>query len=221
MKKSELRSLKAKKAWVQDLIKVFTQYNSDPQCELDYDSPEELLVATILSAQCTDKRVNIVTKKLFKDCKIPEELATWSLEKIEAYIFSTGFYKNKAKSLKFMSQDLVDHHKSKVPQKLAELIQLRGVGRKTANVVLGECFNAPEGVVVDTHVGRLAKRLGLTASENPVKIEQDLMKVIPKEYWVRFAHWLILHGRGPCKSRKTHCEKCYLSDVCPSSKLNF
>jgi len=219
MKKNQLRSLKAKKQWAFNLISIFNQYNENPQCELDYSTPEELLVATILSAQCTDKRVNIVTKSLFKDCKIPEELATWPLEKIEKYIFSTGFYKNKAKSLKLMSEDLVKNHGSQVPRSLKELIKLRGVGRKTANVVLGECFNQPEGVVVDTHVGRLSKRLGLTTSEQAIKIEQDLMKVIPKEYWVRFAPWLILLGRGPCKSRKTHCQKCYLSEVCPSSLI--
>lgn len=202
---------------IKKLIKLLKRYYPDVTCALEYSTPEELLIATILSAQCTDKRVNIVTSSLFKKYKIPEDLAKAKVEEIEKDIKSTGFYKNKAKNIKACCQTLVKEYNSKVVPDLEILKNLAGVGRKTANVVLGECFGKAEGIVVDTHVRRLSNRLGLTESDNPIIIEKDLMAQIPKKYWIIFSHWLIHHGRGPCKARKPHCEDCFLKKDCPSS----
>ncbi len=202
---------------IKKLINLLKRYYPDVTCALNYSTPEELLIATILSAQCTDKRVNIVTDKLFKKYQIPQDLALADIKEIEKDIKSTGFYKNKAKNLKACCQVLVAKYEAKVVPDIEVLKNLAGVGRKTANVVLGECFQIAEGIVVDTHVKRLANRLGLTASDNPIIIERDLMRQVPKKHWIIFSHWLIHHGRGPCKARKPHCEDCFLKKDCPSS----
>lgn len=204
---------------VKKLITLLKKYYPDVKCALNYSSPEELLIATILSAQCTDVRVNQVTESLFKKYDIPNDLATVDLEVLEQDIRPTGFYRNKAKNIKSCCKDLVKKFESKVPRTLEELKALAGVGRKTASVVLGECFGLAEGIVVDTHVKRLSKRLGLTKSTNPIQIEKDLMKQIPKKHWIIFSHWLIHHGRGPCKARKPKCEDCFLKKDCPSSSF--
>jgi endonuclease-3 len=189
----------------------------DAHCELDFKNPLELLVATILSAQCTDVRVNMVTKVLFKRCKSAADYADIPQEELEEIVRSTGFYRNKAKSLRGMGAALVERHAGKVPSTMEELSSIPGAGRKTANVVLGNAFGLNEGVVVDTHVGRLSLRLGLTTNSDPVKVEQDLMKLIPREQWTLFSHWLIWHGRRRCKARNPDCEGCELRSLCPSA----
>lgn len=188
----------------------------DAHCELDYANPLQLLVATILSAQCTDKRVNIVTPALFRRCPTAQDYAEISQEEIEELIRSTGFYRNKGKNIRAMGAQLVAQHGGVVPRTLAELAALPGVGRKTANVVLGNAFGLDEGVVVDTHVSRLSLRLGLTKQTDPVKIEQDLMKLIPRESWTHFSHWLIWHGRRRCMARNPDCPNCEIYDLCPT-----
>jgi endonuclease-3 len=185
-------------------------------CELDYKNPLELLVATILSAQCTDVRVNIVTKALFKRCKVAKDYAEIPQEELEEIVRSTGFYRNKAKSLRGMGAALVERHAGKVPSTMEELSAIPGAGRKTANVVLGNAFDINEGVVVDTHVGRLSLRLGLTTNSDPVKVELDLMKLFPQEQWTLLSHWLIWHGRRRCRARNPDCKECELRNLCPS-----
>jgi endonuclease-3 len=182
---------------------------------LDHSNPAELLFATILSAQCTDERVNIVTKVLFKKYPTVEKMANADLVELEGVIRPTGFYKNKANSLKACAQALVAKHHSKVPQQLDDLIQLAGVGRKTANVVLGNSFGIASGVVVDTHVSRLSQRLDFTRNKTAEKIEEDLMSLVDKNHWIQFSHWLITHGRQVCKARKPLCQTCFLDDSCP------
>ena len=189
----------------------------DAHCELDFKNPLELLVATILSAQCTDVRVNMVTKSLFKRCKSAADYAGIPQVELEEIIRSTGFYRNKAKSLRGMGEALVERHGGKVPRTMEELSAIPGAGRKTANVVLGNAFDINEGVVVDTHVGRLSLRLGLTTNTDPVKVEQDLMKLFPKEKWTLLSHWLIWHGRRRCKARNPDCYECELRSLCPSA----
>lgn len=189
----------------------------DAHCELDYSNPLELLVATILSAQCTDKRVNLVTKNLFQRCRTAQDYADISQEELEAIVRSTGFYRNKAKNLRAMGQALVTRHAGKVPSTLETLSALPGAGRKTANVVLGNAFSKNEGVVVDTHVGRLSQRLGLTKFTDPIRIEQDLIQLFPRDSWTDLSHWLIFHGRRRCSARKPDCPNCELRDICPSA----
>ena len=188
-------------------------------CELDFKNPLELLVATILSAQCTDVRINIVTKALFKRCQTATDYAEISQEELEEIVRSTGFYRNKAKSLRGMGPALVERHAGKVPSTMEELSGIPGVGRKTANVVLGNAFGIDEGVVVDTHVGRLSLRLGLTTNSDPVKVEQDLKKLFPQEQWTLLSHWLIWHGRRRCRARNPDCKECQLRDLCPSADI--
>lgn len=187
----------------------------DAHCELDYRNPLELLVATILSAQCTDVRVNIVTKELFRRCQTARDYAEISQEELERLIQSTGFFRNKAKNLRACGADLVAKHGGEVPRELLALTALAGVGRKTANVVLGNAFGMNEGVVVDTHVSRLSQRLGLTRETTPEKIEQDLMKLVPRENWAILSHWLIWHGRRRCMARKPGCARCEIAALCP------
>jgi endonuclease-3 len=189
----------------------------DAHCELDYSSPLELLVATILSAQCTDVRVNIVTRSLFARCRSATDYATIPQEELETIVHSAGFYRNKAKSIRAMGEALVEKHAGEVPRTMEALAALPGVGRKTANVVLGNAFQINEGVVVDTHVGRLALRLGLTTNTDPVKVEADLGKLFPREQWCDLSHWLIWHGRRRCKSRNPDCAGCELRSLCPST----
>jgi endonuclease III len=198
------------------VIRKLRQLYPDAHCELDFTNPLELLVATILSAQCTDKRVNIVTRDLFKKLRTAADYAAIPQEALEVAIKSTGFFRSKSKSLRSMAQDLVSKFGGKVPASMEELTSLAGVGRKTANVVLGNAFNINAGIVVDTHVRRLAQRLGLTAQEDPDKIEIDLMKLVPQNDWTNFSHWLIWHGRRCCYSQKPDCTHCGLATICPS-----
>ncbi len=204
---------------IETLQELKTEY-PDAHCALEYETPFQLLIATALSAQCTDERVNIVTKKLFASHPDPETLAAEKQEVVEKIIHSTGFYRNKAKNIRACSQDLVDKHNSQVPSDMDDLTALAGVGRKTANVVLGEIFKKPVGVVVDTHVKRLSRRLGWTEEESPVKIEKDLMNKIPKEDWIITAHLLISHGRKVCDAKKPLCSDCFLEPSCPSSSAS-
>ena len=203
-----------------ELLKRLPAIYPDAHCELDYSNPLDLLVATILSAQCTDKRVNLVTKDLFKRCRTANDFASISQEDLEALVRSTGFYRNKAKNIRAMGAALLAKHGGEVPSTLEALADLPGAGRKTANVVLGNAFNKNEGVVVDTHVSRLSQRLGLTKFTDPIRIEQDLVKLIPRKSWTLFSHWLIFHGRRRCAARKPDCPNCELRDICPSSQEN-
>jgi endonuclease-3 len=191
----------------------------DAHTELDYETPLQLLVATILSAQCTDKRVNMVTPLLFQTFPTAASLADAPPEKLEEIIRSTGFFRNKTKSLIGLGKALVERHDGKVPDSMEALVKLPGVGRKTANVVLGNAFGKNIGVVVDTHVARLSERLGFTKQTDPVKIEQDLMPLFPREDWALLAHLLIFHGRRVCEARRPKCEICVLNDICPSSTV--
>jgi len=199
------------------LTEAFAATYPQAHCELDFSSPLELLVATILSAQCTDKRVNMVTPALFRKYRSARAYAEAPQEQLEAEIQSTGFFRQKAKSLRAMAADLVAKHGGKVPSTMEELTALRGVGRKTANVVLGNAFGLNEGIVVDTHVTRLSLRLGLTRHHQPEKIETDLVKLIPREHWTLFSHWLIWHGRRRCIARKPDCDGCEVQHLCPSA----
>jgi endonuclease III len=191
----------------------------DAHCELDFRSPYELLAATILSAQCTDKRVNMTTPALFAAYPGPREQAAAPHDDVEAIIKSTGFFRAKAKSLIGMAGALVDRHDAQVPADMEALVRLPGVGRKTANVVLGNAFDINVGVVVDTHVGRLAVRLGLTKETDPIKVEQALMRLFPSERWTMLSHLLIWHGRRICDARKPRCLECPLAPRCPSAQL--
>jgi endonuclease-3 len=192
----------------------------DAHCELDHETPLQLLVATILSAQCTDKRVNMVTPLLFRTFPTAASLADAPPEKVEEIIKSTGFFRNKTKSLIGLGKALVERHKGGVPDSMDALVRLPGVGRKTANVVLGNAFRKNEGIVVDTHVARLSLRLGLTRENDPVKIEQDLMPLFPRDHWALLSHLLIFHGRRVCVARVPKCEICVLNDICPSSRID-
>ena len=191
----------------------------DAHCELDFETPLQLLIATILSAQCTDKRVNMVTPELFRAYPTAHDLAIAEPERLEELIRSTGFFRNKTRSLLGMSAAVVEFHGGEVPRTMAELVHLPGVGRKTANVVLGNAFDVNEGVVVDTHVGRLVVRLGITNETDPVKVEQILMRLIPREDWTLISHLLIFHGRRVCVARLPRCGECVLNDICPSARV--
>lgn len=187
----------------------------DAHCELTFSDPLQLLVATILSAQCTDVRVNLVTPALFVRCPTVEDYAAIPTEEIEALVRSTGFYRNKSKAIRGAARQILDLHGGEVPRTLEELAALPGVGRKTANVVLGNAFGINAGVVVDTHVGRLARRLGLTRHTDPARVERDLAKIFPRDRWADLSHWLIFHGRRRCRARKPDCVGCELTDLCP------
>ncbi|HKO15400.1 MAG TPA: endonuclease III [Gemmatimonadaceae bacterium] len=191
----------------------------DARCALDFQNPYQLLVATILSAQCTDKRVNMVTPALFARYPDAESLAAADPAELEEMIRSTGFFHNKAKSLVGMATAVAEQHGGTVPQEIDQLVRLRGVGRKTANVILGNAYGRNEGVVVDTHVARVSQRLALTRNDDPVKIEQDLMKLFPREQWTMLAHLLIEHGRQICEARQPKCAQCVVNDLCPSSRV--
>jgi endonuclease-3 len=187
----------------------------DAHCELDFSNPLQLLVATILSAQCTDKRVNIVTPALFKKYRKAADFAEARREALEQDIKTTGFFRAKAKNIQGACSKIASDYNGKVPEELDQLVELPGVGRKTANVVLGVAFGKPTGVVVDTHVTRLSNRLGLTTSSDAVKIERDLMELLPKKEWIDFSHRMIWHGRRICAARKPKCEECSLNKICP------
>jgi endonuclease-3 len=187
----------------------------DAHCELNFSNPLQLLIATILSAQCTDKRVNLVTAELFKKYRTAKDFAHADLAELEEAIKTTGFFRNKAKNIQGCCRTLMEKHGGEVPRAMDELHALDGVGRKTANVVLGNAFDINGGVVVDTHVTRLTNRLGLTKQTDAVKIEQELMKLVPREQWTLFSHWLIWHGRRRCDARKPDCENCEIQELCP------
>ena len=191
----------------------------DAHCALDFQNPFQLLVATILSAQCTDKRVNMVTPALFRRYATPEALAVAKPEELEEMIKSTGFFRNKARSLVGMASAIAERHGGIVPSEMQQLVDLPGVGRKTANVILGNAFDRNEGIVVDTHVTRVSQRLALTTNTDAVKIEQDLVPLFPREQWTLLAHLFIEHGRQICVARTPKCEECPLSDLCPSSRV--
>jgi len=201
----------------EELLRRLPAIYPDAHCELVFSNPLELLVATILSAQCTDMRVNLVTKVLFQRCRSAQDFAGIPLPELESLVRSTGFFRNKARNIRDMAVDLLANHGGRVPESLEELAALPGVGRKTANVVLGNAFGLNEGVVVDTHVTRLSRRLGLTKSNAPVRIEQDLIKLFPRRNWTDLSHWLIFHGRRRCVARKPDCPGCELRDICPSA----
>lgn len=199
------------------IIRKLKKQYPDAKCSLDHRDPLELLVATILSAQCTDTRVNVVTKDLFRKYKSAGDYANADPDELSAMIKSTGFFRNKRKSLIGMGAALAERHEGRVPQTLDELTKIPGVGRKTANVVLGNAFNKNEGIVVDTHVSRISRRLQLTRKNDAAKIERDLMRIVPREEWTLFPHLLIHHGRAICQARKPKCEICPVNMLCPTS----
>ena len=208
----------AKKQRVLEILERLHREYPDANCSLTFRNPYQLLVATILSAQCTDERVNMVTPALFKRFPKPGDLADARPEEVEEMIKSTGFFRNKTKSLLGMANAVAERHGGKIPEEMDDLVDLPGVGRKTANVVLGNAFHKAEGVVVDTHVSRLSQRLGLTKNTDPVKIEQDLMELVPPAEWTIISHLFIDHGRAVCKAPTPRCEICLLNDICPSSR---
>jgi endonuclease-3 len=198
------------------ILKGLDEAYPSAACALTHRSPWELLVATILSAQCTDARVNLVTPELFRRFPTPAAMAKATLPQIEALIRSTGFFRNKAKSIRGAARKLIEAFGGEVPQTLAELITIPGAARKTANVVLGVCFGKAEGVVVDTHVLRISRRLGLAKGETPQQVEQELMRILPESRWIAFSHQIIHHGRAVCAARKPKCDRCNLEQICTS-----
>ena len=203
------------KARALKVIELLEKEYSNAEIALEYTNPLELLIATILSAQATDEQINAITPKLFKKYKTAEDYANADLTELEQDIKSSGFYHNKAKNIKNCCKLLVEKFHSKVPKKMDELLELPGVGRKTANIVLANAFGVIEGVAVDTHVGRLAQRFGLSQSGDPKKIEADLMKIVPKDKWMRITDLLIFHGRKICTAKKPNCARCVLDKICP------
>lgn len=208
-----------KKQQAAEIIKRLRKEYPDAHCALQHATAFELLIATILSAQCTDERVNIVTADLFRKYRTPGDYLKVPAAELERDIHSTGFFRNKAKNIQAACQKIIENFGGEIPQTMDELLSLNGVARKTANVVLGNAFGIAAGVVVDTHVARLSQRLGLTDAAAPEKIEIDLMNLVPKKHWVMFPHWLITHGRRICIARKPKCAECSLADICPSSSF--
>ncbi len=202
-----------------EVIKRLQSAYPDAHCALNHTNPFELLIATILSAQCTDARVNIVTADLFRKYRGPSDYIRVSQEELERDIHSTGFFRNKSKNIQAACLQIIDVYKGEIPTTMDELLTLGGVARKTANVVLGNAFGIASGVVVDTHVSRISQLLGLTDSKTPEKIERDLAELVPKKDWVMFPHWMIFHGRQICIARRPRCSECVLSDICPSSRV--
>jgi endonuclease-3 len=213
-------SAAAKKARTQKILAGLRQTYPDAHCELNFSNPLELLIATILSAQCTDKRVNLVTAELFRKYRAAKDYADAPSADLEQAIRTTGFFRNKARNIQACCRALVEQHAGRVPRTMEQLHALDGVGRKTANVVLGNAFGINVGVVVDTHVARLSHRLGLTKQTDPVKIEQDLMPLVPQQDWTLFSHWLIWHGRRRCAARTPDCAHCEIAALCPSCAAN-
>ena len=211
----------AERQRAEQIVAGLRQLYPDAKCSLDFTTPLELLVATMLSAQCTDERVNQVTKSLFTKYRSAQDYASADPETLEQDVKQTGFYRNKAKHIREAAQLLVERYGGEVPQAMDELIALPGVARKTANVVMGNAYGVVEGVVVDTHVGRLARRLGLTESEDPVRVEQDLMALAPQRDWLDLSHMLIMHGRAICQARKPLCAECALAPICPTARVEL
>lgn len=203
------------------IFPILKEKFGNPKAALKFETPYQLMVAVILSAQCTDARVNIVTKELFKVVREPKDIREMDLETLEKYIKSTGFYRNKAKNIKLNAKMMLEKYQDIIPKKLEKLTELPGVGRKTANVVLGELWNIREGIVVDTHVKRLSNRIGFVKSDNPEIIERKLTKFIPKKYWFIYSHYLILHGRDKCTARKPKCEICEIRNYCKYNEKNL
>jgi len=218
---TQSKTLSVRKERVRKILPILKRTYPDAKCSLDHKTPLQLLVATILSAQCTDARVNMVTPRLFQKFKTAADYAAVSQEELERDIQSTGFYRNKAKNIRAMAQSLEEQFGGEVPKTMEELTSLAGVGRKTANVVLGNAFDVHVGIVVDTHVSRLSERLELTKHADPVKIEQDLMQTVPRQDWTLWAHLLIHHGRAICIARKPLCGKCPIARYCPSAAKFF
>ena len=204
-------------ARIEEIIRRLRAAHPDAHCELTHDDPWQLLVATILSAQCTDERVNKVTPVLFQRFPTPRAMADADRAEIEEIIRSTGFYRNKARFIQEASHRIAYDYDGSIPPDMQQLLKLPGVARKTANVVLGVGFNIADGIVVDTHVKRIARRLGLTQHTDPKKVEKDLIELVPREHWIDFSHLLIFHGRRICKARKPDCANCPLNDLCPSA----
>jgi len=200
------------------ILRILDQTYPDARCELDFANPFQLLCATVLSAQCTDVRVNAVTPALFSAFPEPADLASADRGQVEDIIRSTGFFRAKTNSLLGLSQAICDHFRGEVPDRLSQLVTLPGVGRKTANVVLGNAFAIP-GITVDTHVGRLSRRMGFTVEEDPVKVEQDLMQLFPRKTWTQMSHVMIWHGRRRCHSRRPACGACPVAKLCPSAGI--
>lgn len=203
-----------KKEEVIEIFEILKKEYPDAKCSLDFNSPFEMMIAVMLSAQCTDERVNIVTKTFFPKYHTPQDFADMPLEQIENLIHSCGFYRNKAKNMKLASQKILKDFHGEVPENMEELMSIPGVGRKSANVVMLEAFNNPQGIAVDTHAKRISNRIGLSKQSEPEKIEQDLLKLIPKKYWKDANHILIWHGRNICKSQSPQCEKCPIHHLC-------
>ena len=197
------------------VVRHLAKHYADAECALNYDSPFQLLIATILSAQCTDERVNMVTAVLFAKYPTAFELAKATQKQVEKIVKSAGFFRAKAKNIRACAKDLVEKYDGQPPQDLEKLVALAGVGRKTGNVLLGTAFGIPSGVVVDTHVGRISRRLGITFEKDPVKVERDLMAVLPKKEWIYYSHRMIHHGRAICDARKPLCEQCSMKNFCP------
>ncbi len=213
------RITKKEKERIQEvLLRLDQEYTTEIRCFLNHENPWQLLIATILSAQCTDDRVNIVTKDLFVKYKTLEEFANASQSEMEKDIHSTGFYRNKAKNIIACTRQLIEEYNGEVPYEIEKLITLPGVGRKTANVIRGNIYDEPS-IVVDTHVKRISNRLGFTKYEDPVKIEMDLMEVLPRDNWIRYNIQIITLGRTICTARRRKCEECFLCDLCPSCLL--
>ena len=208
-------------AYAREVYARLERMHPDAHCELDHANALQLLVATILSAQCTDKRVNMVTPSLFAAYPTAEALADAPVESLEELVRATGFFRNKARSVQGMARAVVARHGGAVPDEMEALVELPGVGRKTANVILGNAFGKNDGVVVDTHVGRLAVRLGFTGETDPVKVEQALMPLFPRESWTMLAHLLIFHGRRICEARSPRCGECGLNDICPTGRVRL
>ena len=208
-------SWQTKAARLKKIIAALRKTYPSAHCELDHSNPLELLVATVLSAQCTDKRVNLVTAELFRKYRTAGDYANAKTDELEQDIKTTGFFRNKARNLQACCRKLVERHGGKVPRTMEELTHLDGVGRKTANVVLGNAYGINAGIVVDTHVARLSQRLGITREKTPEKIEQELMKLVPRAQWTMFSHWLIWHGRRRCYARNPDCLNCEIKTLCP------
>jgi endonuclease III len=211
-------SLTAKQDRAKRIIALLRRQYPNAKCSLDFGNVHQLMVATILSAQCTDERVNIVTPALFDRYRSVRDFAEADTNELEKLVYTTGFFANKTKSIIASAQQLLERHDGEVPRTLDELVKLMGVGRKTASVILGVGYGLAEGIVVDTHVARISNLLGLTSQTDPVKIERDLMKIIPREDWIDYSHLLIYHGRSICIARRPDCPACPLKKLCPSSK---
>lgn len=203
-----------------EIVEVLKKYYTDAKCSLDFKTPFEMVVAVMLSAQCTDERVNKVTPNLFKEYSTPEQINDMPVEKLEKIIYPCGFYKNKAKNIKAMSKMILERYNGIVPEDMESLISLPGVGRKCANVIMLEAFNNPQGIAVDTHAKRISNRLGFSKANVPEKIEQDLLKLLPKEYYKDVNHLLVWHGRNTCTSRNPKCSKCPVNKYCKEKSKN-